>query len=457
VVTADAGVCESEVTVSAPILMTDNCSATTVINDYSNTADASGLYATGITVVNWILTDASGNTAECSMTVTVLAPPVAEDDVVTTQQNTPISIDILANDSDCNNNIDPSSVTVISDPENGTYTVNSETGTVEFSPDENFSGTDVFTYSVCNADGLCDTANVTVTVTNDNNPPVAENDVLTITDCSSVTIEVLQNDSDPDGDELTAPVIITDVTSGELTVNEDGTFDYLPELGFEGDVTFTYEICDIPESGEPLCDQAEVTISVIQPDQQLSCFIEVVLPVSEAGNDAEAEVIVSGGWGDYTYEWSDGQTTAVATGLSPGDYFVIVTDAEGCATGCEITIEEYDEGEPGDDDQQQACEFFIPEGFSPNDDGINDYFIIECMEQYPNATIEVYTRWGVMVYEKENYGNTDLMGSTEAWWDGRSDNKMTVGKEKLPPGTYFYILHLNDGSDPITGSVFLNR
>jgi gliding motility-associated-like protein len=135
---------------------------------------------------------------------------------------------------------------------------------------------------------------------------------------------------------------------------------------------------------------------------------------------------------------------------------VIVTDAEGCATGCEITIDEY-EGEPGDPGEQQTCEFFIPEGFSPNDDAINDYFIIECMEQYPNAKIEVYTRWGVMVYEKENYGNTDLMGSTEAWWDGRSDNKMTVGKEKLPPGTYFYILHLNDGSDPITGSVFLNR
>jgi hypothetical protein len=79
------------------------------------------------------------------------------------------------------------------------------------------------------------------------------------------------------------------------------------------------------------------------------------------------------------------------------------------------------------------------------------------MEDYPNADIEIYNRWGNLVYDKENYGNTDRWGSVDAWWNGRSTNKMTVGSEKLPAGTYFYILYLNDGSDPITGFVFLNR
>ncbi|MFW5831584.1 MAG: gliding motility-associated C-terminal domain-containing protein, partial [Prolixibacteraceae bacterium] len=78
-------------------------------------------------------------------------------------------------------------------------------------------------------------------------------------------------------------------------------------------------------------------------------------------------------------------------------------------------------------------------------------------EDYPNAQIEIYNRWGNLVYEQEDYGNEDRWGSTDAWWNGRSTHKWTVGKEKLPTGTYFYILNLNDGSDPITGSVFLNR
>jgi hypothetical protein len=80
------------------------------------------------------------------------------------------------------------------------------------------------------------------------------------------------------------------------------------------------------------------------------------------------------------------------------------------------------------------------------------------LHHYPNAKIEIYNRWGNLVYEQENYGNPDRWGSIDAWWDGYSTHKWTVGNEKLPPGTYFYILYLNDGSsDPLTGSVFLNR
>jgi gliding motility-associated-like protein len=102
----------------------------------------------------------------------------------------------------------------------------------------------------------------------------------------------------------------------------------------------------------------------------------------------------------------------------------------------------------------------IPEGFSPNFDGFNDYFEIRDLYlAYPNSRpkLEVYNRWGNLLYELEDYGNTDRWGTVDAWWDGSSNKKFTVGKEKLPPGTYFYILYFNDGSEPIKGSVFLNR
>jgi hypothetical protein len=113
---------------------------------------------------------------------------------------------------------------------------------------------------------------------------------------------------------------------------------------------------------------------------------------------------------------------------------------------------------------------FIPNGFSPNDDIINDNFTVslictdgdtfapEFVEKYPNAKVEIFNRWGNMVYEKENFGNVDRWGAVLAWWDGSSTNGWTVGGDKLPAGTYFYILYFNDGTkEPKAGSVFLNR
>ncbi len=115
---------------------------------------------------------------------------------------------------------------------------------------------------------------------------------------------------------------------------------------------------------------------------------------------------------------------------------------------------------------------FIPNGFSPNDDGINDYFVItltcepgsessfapEFVEKYPNAKIEIFNRWGNLVFEKENFGNIDRWGAVSAWWDGTSTSGWTVGNDKLPAATYFYILYFNDGNkEPKAGSVFLNR
>ncbi|MDO8952315.1 MAG: gliding motility-associated C-terminal domain-containing protein, partial [Draconibacterium sp.] len=78
---------------------------------------------------------------------------------------------------------------------------------------------------------------------------------------------------------------------------------------------------------------------------------------------------------------------------------------------------------------------------------------------FPNAKVEIYNRWGNLVFEKENFGNINHWGSPSlAWWDGRSNKGLTVGKDKLPPATYFYILYYNDGTkEPKAGSIFLNR
>jgi gliding motility-associated-like protein/uncharacterized repeat protein (TIGR01451 family) len=93
-------------------------------------------------------------------------------------------------------------------------------------------------------------------------------------------------------------------------------------------------------------------------------------------------------------------------------------------------------------------DFFIPEGFSPNGDGINDLFVIRGIDHYSANTIEIYNRWGDKVFEASPYQNT---------WDGKSTMGLKVGGNELPIGTYFYVLNLGDGSNVYKGTIYLNR
>ena len=87
--------------------------------------------------------------------------------------------------------------------------------------------------------------------------------------------------------------------------------------------------------------------------------------------------------------------------------------------------------------------------FSPNNDGVNDFFTIDCIDQYPNNTLMIVNRWNNTVYKKKGYNNT---------WDGTSNGRATVNAgEKLPVGTYYYILDLGDGSTPKKGWIYINR
>ena len=95
-----------------------------------------------------------------------------------------------------------------------------------------------------------------------------------------------------------------------------------------------------------------------------------------------------------------------------------------------------------------VTDFFIPEGFSPNDDGINDLFVIRGIEKFPNNFIQIYNRWGNKVYEMNSYTNK---------WDGKSTIGITFGSDDLPVSTYFYLFDLGDGSKIRKGTIYLNR
>ncbi len=80
--------------------------------------------------------------------------------------------------------------------------------------------------------------------------------------------------------------------------------------------------------------------------------------------------------------------------------------------------------------------------FSPNDDGQNDTFYIDCITQYPDNQLEIFNRWGNLVYYRKGYNNT---------WDGKEDGSAKT----LPEGTYFYVLDLGNGSAKKSGWVYL--
>ncbi|MHB8259743.1 MAG: ice-binding family protein [Bacteroidia bacterium] len=93
-------------------------------------------------------------------------------------------------------------------------------------------------------------------------------------------------------------------------------------------------------------------------------------------------------------------------------------------------------------------DFFIPEGFSPNGDGINDLFVIRGIEYYPLNTFTIFNRWGDEVFSAKPYQST---------WDGKSTKGVRVGGDDLPVGTYFYILDLGNGSSIYKGTIYLNK
>ena len=121
----------------------------------------------------------------------------------------------------------------------------------------------------------------------------------------------------------------------------------------------------------------------------------------------------------------------------PGTYKKLLKNQFGCDSLVVLTL-----------DANPTAHVNIPEGFSPNDDGINDTFVIQGIENYADNRIRIFNRWGNMVYEASPYRNN---------WDGRNHEGGNVGSDKLPVGTYYYLLWLHKNDSPKKGYIYLNR
>lgn len=215
-----------------------------------------GDYA-GVDAFTYTVCDGDGICSNGSVTVTVTPTddaPIAIDDMASTVAGQSVTIDPLANDQELDG--EALSLGTLGAPGHGTASAGA--GGVTYTPDPGFTGYDAFTYEACDPGGACDEATVTVFVGAANNTaPVAVDDKVSTKEGVDVSIDVLANDSDAEGDPLSVASVAAP-THGSVTVLPDQSVAYTPAEGHTGNDSFSYTICD-PYGA---CDSAQVVVTV---------------------------------------------------------------------------------------------------------------------------------------------------------------------------------------------------
>jgi len=159
---------------------------------------------------------------------------------------------------------------------------------------------------------------------------------------------------------------------------------------------------------------------------------EVEAPSCRDKENGYIVLTVTGGLGNYIYEWSNGENVKDIFNLAPGVYSVNIYDENNCKVEDYFDIPYVYNG----------C-LMVPSTFSPNNDGINDTWVISGIEEYSDANVKIFNSWGNLIYESVN---------EYIPWDG------TYNGKAMPSGTYYYILNLNNGVDaPSNGTVTIVR
>ncbi len=429
-----------------------------------------------------------GDCSTATVNIDVLPIVDAIDDMVTTTGGLMIDIDILANDND----IPTAGSLTTTNASDGTVVINDNgtpndpsDDTVTYAPNIGFVGVDTFDYTICDTIGNCSTATVTIVVTD-----AVELD----TDDDGILDNIEDLDADNDGDPTTNP---TD-TDGDgipdyLDIDSDN--DGIPD-NVEAQTTDDY----ISPSGEDLnangLDDAYETngnIGIFPVDTDNDLLADYLdedsdndnVPDNIEGHDADQDGIP-----DVTLIGSDKDVDGLDDAYEGArqidldvndeidDPFNDLPNTDGDNESDYRDTDDDDDNidtidEDMNNDNNYANDDADTDGFpdyldrptpdqieifnviTPNGDGIHDTLTITGLESYPINTLRIYNRWGVLVYTTNAY-NTE--GNV---FDGTSTGRVTVQVDnKLPVGTYFYILDYQDengNGQSQSGYIYLNR
>ncbi len=418
----------------------------------------------------------------CLLAATLVASgqtaPVVSNDNASLDEDTSVLINILANDTDAENDIDPATVTILTNPNYGTIEV--QAGDVLYTPNQDFFGWDSFTYSVTDLTGNTASGTVNITVFGINDAPTSADRTITINEDESYTFsgaDFIYNDVD--GDCFNGFKIMTELTPdlGELLYDESPVvldfiyadpelLTFIPTPNINGTTEFDFRVVDDQgaESGDYTMTihilgvndaPASENIVITMPWNSVYGFSNE-LAYTDVEEDPQAGFVL-------TSLPSDGQLAyngfPVAAGLLYEDFSLLSFTPADNEHGSPYTtfslLVEDDQGAQSPDVLvtvnvlYEEYELVISQGFSPNGDDVNDLWYIKNIDRFPANKIQIYNRWGSLIRTVEGYDN-----ETRAWRGG-SDNG-AFGTE-VADGSYFFIISLGDGSDPIQGYVVLHR
>lgn len=382
------------------------------------------LYATpGIKNISLVVTNTSGCTDTATGLAEVFAPPFVDagiGDSINTGDTTNITGSTVTFNyiwSPSNSIVDPQQLDIRAFPR----------------------VTTVYTLTAIDTIGCTATDQVTIYV---NLPPTALNDVGNTPSGSSTTLNVLNNDTDPNDDTLTVS-IVSGPTYGSASVDTNNNIVYQPDASFNGRDTIYYQVCD--NFAPPLCSSAYVVITVTNAAPNgvndylvLDANTDIAFNVLANDSDPNGQSIFL----SSITEPANGNLQDLGNGTliynpTPGffgmDSFSYTICDNGspiqCATAwVYITVNE------------SALE--IPNSFSPNGDGVLDKWVIRGLAAYPSNHVVIFTKWGEIVLETDNYSNN---------WDGKRGFN-----EDLPEGIYYYKLML-EGAETRSGYIMLKR
>ena len=438
-----------------------------------------------------------------NVTITVNQPPVADDDTAIVDPGVASNIDVLDGDDDPDGDNANLTITEIIDPADpmnpiavapgdtitladGTVVTLLADGTLDVTPADGLTATS-FDYTIEDEDGLTDIGNVAITV---NQPPVADDEIITLNPGVAGNIDVLDGDDDPDGDNANLmvteiidpadpmnPIVIvpgdtiTLADGTEITMLPDGTLDVSLADG-STTAAFGYTV----EDEDGLTDIGNVEI-IVNPDidnDGLTDDEEALIGTDPSNPDTDGDGILDGqevldgtdplddcdSEGGTPLDASDcdgdGLTTAEeeaeGTDIDNPD-----TDGDGILDGQEV-LDSTDPLDPcdsrgGTPPADAGCDIAIRNDLV--DPSVNDgTFIIENIEAFPNNRVQIYNRWGIIVFEAQGYDNSGTA------FRGISNGRVTLQEnEELPTGVYYYIINYTvDGQGRSrAGYLYINR
>ncbi|MEY4876151.1 MAG: hypothetical protein RL708_1300 [Bacteroidota bacterium] len=368
---------------------------------------------------------------------------IAYDDYVQVPSNVSSVINYLGNDDLINNQIPRFTIIQLNSTKGGSATINSN-HILTYTPPVNYIGMDTLIYQICDSASaatvsnpyLCDTAYVFIAIapnTVDDNYLVKCND--------SLYFSPLSNDNYGNGNYPVSLNLLLLPSNGTLTLNNNIAH-YVPNIGFTGYDTATYVVCV-----NGLCSFATIYIHVscetlpIAVDDYITVKNNQSNNITMLNNDTTngavtVQVITNPMHGTYVYDAVTQQIIYTPSAFYVGNDKIqyVICNQSGCDTAwIYLAIED-----------NSPCQ--LSSGFSPNGDGVNDLYIINCTNHYPDARITIFNRWGNVIYSRK--GNT----SNSNAWDGQYNGV------DLPDGTYYYVFELNaNDTKPKTGFIELKR